>query len=544
LQIVLNYDSGAVPAVLESISKAFGLEPYMQGMLGGLQYIGLTVSSLFAGYMLQHFSTKHVLCGSLVLNTFFCALFGLSTSTTMLMIARTGIGISQTPILIYAPVWVDEFAVGGRQTVWMSLLQAAAPLGVMVGYAMAGFLVESGVEWRWAILIQTLALTPIAIAAFFLPSQYVDIRFDDDDEVAATQGIEGTGREEGAVQRLDNSADADKASDVTTTDPDAPGLVDNPMDNQSPEDSTPRVLEFSGWKRGHVRRNWLERWFVCDLDTNTVSYFAAEDKKTCKGTIVVATAMEEANEMGTLCIRSVGAKEKVLLVRPKEVSTIAVVQQMFSGSTGGNPAELQLVVGSAARSFNDDTSNAAGGLSGGSSHGSPPTARQAKALNQSSVSLKQRRASQKNTFHAPDRISRARVDSLFSVGSSMRSSRGSVSSMANTNRWSVSSTISSLSTLHDGDGDGGVPSIPRQTNERSDSGGVEAGQDQSSLPTGICGQFGILGRSPIFICVTLGLAALFFVVTGIQFWSTDYLVKVFTISEDLQFMYFSEGLHT
>ncbi len=39
-------------------------------------------------------------------------------------------------------------------------------------------------------------------------------------------------------------------------------------------------------------------------------------------------------------------------------------------------------------------------------------------------------------------------------------------------------------------------------------------------------QIRILLRSPIFITMTLGLAALFFVVTGIQFWITEYLIRV------------------
>lgn len=37
------------------------------------------------------------------------------------------------------------------------------------------------------------------------------------------------------------------------------------------------------WKKGHVRRNWTERWFV--LKPLSVSYYVSEDLKDKKGEI-------------------------------------------------------------------------------------------------------------------------------------------------------------------------------------------------------------------------------------------------------------------
>ena len=57
---------------------------------------------------------------------------------------QLAIGISQACILIYLPVWVDEFAIPSLRTLWMSLLQAGIPLGVMLGYLFSGYLAENG----------------------------------------------------------------------------------------------------------------------------------------------------------------------------------------------------------------------------------------------------------------------------------------------------------------------------------------------------------------------------------------------------------------
>jgi MFS family permease len=56
--------------------------------------------------------------------------------------------------VIYGPVWVNEFSPPESTTKWMGLLQAAVPLGVMLGYAIAGcFINFTGglISWRFAI---------------------------------------------------------------------------------------------------------------------------------------------------------------------------------------------------------------------------------------------------------------------------------------------------------------------------------------------------------------------------------------------------------
>ena len=142
LEVALNYDVGAVPAVLESIKEEFSMDPWMQGLLGGLQYIGLTLTSLFAGLWLQKRDVKTVLNVSLLTNVACCSLFAMSPNQSALLLARAGIGASQTAIIVFAPVWVDQFAPSGSQTMWMSMLQAAVPVGVMLGYVCAGAMVN------------------------------------------------------------------------------------------------------------------------------------------------------------------------------------------------------------------------------------------------------------------------------------------------------------------------------------------------------------------------------------------------------------------
>lgn len=56
---------------------------------------------------------------NVLINTAFC----FSPSVEWVLVFRVFTGMSQAFMVIYAPVWVDEFAPEGLCTIWMSLMQ-------------------------------------------------------------------------------------------------------------------------------------------------------------------------------------------------------------------------------------------------------------------------------------------------------------------------------------------------------------------------------------------------------------------------------------
>lgn len=194
-EMVINFDSGAVPAVLEQIKSDFVLEPWELGLLGGLQYIGLVIMSPFAGMLLQKYPTKVVLGASLFANLAFVLMLANANSKFLLLFSRLGIGITQTTPCVYAPVWVDEFASHDCATVWMSVLQAGVPLGVMLGYAVAGAIVNNGGHWTGAIWFQAAVLIPICVGSLFTPPHLLNVT------AAAVEAAGAGGAEEGGAKR-------------------------------------------------------------------------------------------------------------------------------------------------------------------------------------------------------------------------------------------------------------------------------------------------------------------------------------------------------
>ncbi|KAL8436402.1 hypothetical protein ACSSS7_001802 [Eimeria intestinalis] len=99
----------------------------------------------------------------------------LTPSAILLLCSRLLVGFTQAPFVIYAPVWVDEFAPPKKAALWMGIMQGAAVVGVTVGYLCAGVLsVYLGFNWRSAIGIQVVFLCLLTGITAFFPRQFVE----------------------------------------------------------------------------------------------------------------------------------------------------------------------------------------------------------------------------------------------------------------------------------------------------------------------------------------------------------------------------------
>jgi MFS family permease len=176
LQVLANFDNGVLPSVLGAIQSEYNLDFSQLGLLGALVYVGLVASCPISGYLLtQCGSPRLVLVGSVALNAGALFLFAAAPEPVYLLVARALIGLSQAPIFIYAPVWVDDFAPPQRMTLWISLLQANVAIGIMLGYVFGGSIVASAgaAAWRIPLYVQAALIAPFAILYLFIPDVYV-----------------------------------------------------------------------------------------------------------------------------------------------------------------------------------------------------------------------------------------------------------------------------------------------------------------------------------------------------------------------------------
>ncbi|CEM33230.1 unnamed protein product [Vitrella brassicaformis CCMP3155] len=203
----VNYDNGAIAAVLPSIAEEFTLDGYEQGWIGALPFLGLAVGSLIASRLLQYRRQKLILTISLGLNSLSCLMLAMSgiggvggddgpgakigtreDAARLLYASRFLIGVTQACYIIYATVWIEEFSPLRMVTLWQGLNQATAVFGVALGYVLVEAVVSSGLNWRWSIGIQSFFL--FTMTAILIPIKHIYINLPD----ASQQPLTGKDR--------------------------------------------------------------------------------------------------------------------------------------------------------------------------------------------------------------------------------------------------------------------------------------------------------------------------------------------------------------
>ena len=170
-QTISNYDSGACAVLLAyphgEIVADFHLDPLQVGTLLSCMYAGHTFGCIVSAQLILKYQSKYLLCSSLCLYCFCLLGFGLSNGFWLSLVARFIGGFVSAFIVVYGPVWVDDFGAENNKSLWMSLVQAGVPLGVMLGYVSVGFVIgNTHLPWRYPFLGQSTLL--LLMTLYFL----------------------------------------------------------------------------------------------------------------------------------------------------------------------------------------------------------------------------------------------------------------------------------------------------------------------------------------------------------------------------------------
>ena len=144
------------------MSQDFHSSGALDGVLASISYLGNTAGGSFCGYLFRKFSAKAVISRALTVHMLLSVVFATSPRIGLAIAARFFLGFTQSLVVVYTPVWVDEFSPRKHKTTWMALAQAGVPIGIMLGYLIAGLIAaNSGVSWRVTFFIKSILLVPI-----------------------------------------------------------------------------------------------------------------------------------------------------------------------------------------------------------------------------------------------------------------------------------------------------------------------------------------------------------------------------------------------
>jgi hypothetical protein len=179
--LFLNYDTGVIPASLLEIIKEIKLDYKEQALLGSLVYLGLSTASLFTSLIFSKFSPSKVCAVVLILNCISCFVFSFSSNKYIIFPMRFMMGVTEAFIVIYGPVWVNNYSPSNHSAKWMGILHSCTALGVVLGYLIAGLIINflnGFLSWRFA--IQTQGIFEIFFSIFFYlkKDEHINVNID------------------------------------------------------------------------------------------------------------------------------------------------------------------------------------------------------------------------------------------------------------------------------------------------------------------------------------------------------------------------------
>ncbi len=87
-------------------------------------------------------------------------------------------GVTEAFVVIYGPVWVNNYSPKSMTTTWLGLLNSCSIFGMILGYLIAGIIInflKGIISWRFTLEIQGIALIPISIFFFTEHKEYIDL---------------------------------------------------------------------------------------------------------------------------------------------------------------------------------------------------------------------------------------------------------------------------------------------------------------------------------------------------------------------------------
>jgi MFS family permease len=171
--ILISMDHGSIPASVNELRQITSYDQSI-GLFGSLVYFGSILGSLISFSLINTFDIKLLILISLLGNSICLFTFVVIENIPFLFFNRVLVGILQSFITIYMPVWCNQFGLQSNRNFMIALIQLVSPLGIFFGYFIASVSINDQIYggWKFAFLIQAVLILVLAIFFAFVPKFY------------------------------------------------------------------------------------------------------------------------------------------------------------------------------------------------------------------------------------------------------------------------------------------------------------------------------------------------------------------------------------
>ena len=149
-----NYIDRTIISILQvPIKRDLGLSDAQLGLLTGLSFaLFYTTLSIPIGRFADRANRRNIIAASLAVWSGMTALSGLATNFLSLVLFRIGVAAGEAGSIPASQSIIADLYPPARRATAMSIWGLSLPLGLLLGYSVAGWLAET-VGWRWTFAI-------------------------------------------------------------------------------------------------------------------------------------------------------------------------------------------------------------------------------------------------------------------------------------------------------------------------------------------------------------------------------------------------------
>lgn len=172
--ILISMDHGSIPASINELRQQLTSYDQSIGLFGSLVYFGNIIGSMIFFYYINTFDRKLLLLISLVGNTICLFTFVVVENIPFLFLNRVLVGILQSYITIYMPVWCNQYGLKSQRNYMIALIQLVSPIGIFLGYFIASICINDQIYggWKFAFVVQGFLIFILAVFFLFVPKTF------------------------------------------------------------------------------------------------------------------------------------------------------------------------------------------------------------------------------------------------------------------------------------------------------------------------------------------------------------------------------------
>ena len=188
--IFITIDHGSIPASTWNLYKIFKSNQEI-GLFGSLVFVGNLLGSVLYFYLINIIHRKKLLIYSMLCLSICLITFILTTNIGFLLMNRVVLGIFQAYVIIYLPLWCNQYGITNKKSIMISFGQLTTPIGVFTGYLIASICIsiDKVNGWKYAFVIQSVVIFLMIFPFFYAPNSVFESKYEsfkDDKNIDAT----------------------------------------------------------------------------------------------------------------------------------------------------------------------------------------------------------------------------------------------------------------------------------------------------------------------------------------------------------------------